>query len=202
MGLRPCSGTVRLGGAEARSRSPLQAVRRGLGYLSEDRAGTGVLTSFPVAEHVTLVSLRRYCRLGGLIDRGHELARARGWRDRFGIRATDLSAPLESLSGGNQQKVSLAKTLDPEPRVLIVDEPTRGVDVAAKQEIYRFLAELAAGGVAILLVSSEMEEIIGMSDRVLVMREHRIAGELQGDAVEEHRIMALATGVQEAEASA
>jgi ribose transport system ATP-binding protein len=161
-----------------------------------------VLTAFPVAENVTLVSLPRYARLGGLIDRGRELARARGWRERFGIKAPDLSAALESLSGGNQQKVSLAKTLDPEPRVLIVDEPTRGVDVAAKQEIYRFLAELAAGGTAILLISSEMEEIIGMSDRVLVMRERRLVGELEGEAVEEHRIMVLATGVQAAEASA
>ncbi len=202
MGLRPCSGTVRLGGGEASPRGPLQAVRRGLGYLSEDRAGTGVLTAFSVAENVTLVSLRRYARLGGWIDRGKELARAGGWRERFGIKAPNLSAALESLSGGNQQKVSLAKTLDPEPRVLIVDEPTRGVDVAAKQEIYRFLAELAAGGTAILLISSELEEIIGMSDRVLVMRERRLVGELQGEAVEEHRIMVLATGVQAAEASA
>ncbi|HYQ81619.1 MAG TPA: ATP-binding cassette domain-containing protein, partial [Anaeromyxobacteraceae bacterium] len=149
-----------------------------------------------------LVSLRGYCRLGGVIDRRKEMARARTWRERFGIKAPDLSAPLESLSGGNQQKVSLGKTLDPEPRVLIVDEPTRGVDVAAKQEIYRFLAELAAGGAAILLISSEMEEIIGMCDRVLVMREGRLAGELRGEAVAEHRIMVLATGLQAAEAGA
>jgi len=202
MGLRPWSGTVRLAAAEARPLSPLQAVRRGLGYLSEDRAGTGVLTAFPVVENVTLVSLRRYSRLAGLIDRRKERERARAWRERFGIKAPDLAAPLDSLSGGNQQKVSLAKTLDPEPRVLIVDEPTRGVDVAAKQEIYRFLAELAAGGSAILLVSSEMEEIIGMSDRVLVMREGRLVGELQGAAVDERRIMVLATGAQAPEASA
>ncbi len=202
MGLRPCSGMVLLGGEEARSHSALQAVRRGLGYLSEDRAGTGVLPGFPVAENLTLVSLRGYCRLMGVIDRGQEMARARTWRERFGIKAPDLSAPLESLSGGNQQKVSLGKTLDPEPRVLIVDEPTRGVDVAAKQEIYRFLAELAAGGAAILLISSEMEEIIGMCDRVLVMREGRLAGELRGEAVAEHRIMVLATGLQAAEAGA
>ena len=113
----------------------------------------------------------------------------------FGIKAGNLEAPLESLSGGNQQKVFLAKTLDPGPRVVIVDEPTRGVDVAAKQEIYRFLAELAAKGAAVVLISSELEEIIGMCDRVVVMREGRIAGELEGNHVEEREIMYMATGL-------
>src|SRR6266478_5665724 len=107
-----------------------------------------------------------------------------------------LEAPLESLSGGNQQKVFLAKTLDPGPRVVMVDEPTRGVDVAAKQEIYRFLAELAAKGAAVVLISSELEEIIGMCDRVVVMREGRIVGELEGNHVEEREIMYMATGLR------
>jgi ribose transport system ATP-binding protein len=202
MGLRPSTGTVLVDGEDARSRNALQAVRRGLGYLSEDRAGTGILPGFPIAENLTLVSLRDYCRLGAVVDRGKEMVKARTWRERFGIKAPDLSAPLESLSGGNQQKVSLAKTLDAAPRVVIVDEPTRGVDVAAKQEIYRFLADLAAKGAAIVLVSSELEEIIGMCDRVLVMREGRVAGELEGRAVDEHEIMYLATGLQAASASA
>jgi len=202
MGLRPASGTVHVGGVDARSRNAREAVRRGLGYLSEDRAGTGVLPGFPIAENVTLVSLRDYCRLGPVVDRRRESEKARTWRERFGIKAPDLDAPLESLSGGNQQKVSLAKTLDPAPRVVIVDEPTRGVDVAAKQEIYRFLADLAAHGAAIVLVSSELEEIIGMCDRVLVMREGRVAGELAGDAVGEREIMYLATGLQTAGATA
>jgi len=197
MGLRPSSGSVRVAGRDARARTALDAVRSGLGYLSEDRAGSGILPGFAIAENVTLVSLRDYSRLGWL-DREKELARAATWRDRFGIKAGDLSAPLESLSGGNQQKVSLAKTLDPAPRVVIVDEPTRGVDVAAKAEIYRFLGELAGRGAAVLLVSSELEEIIGMSDRVLVMREGRIAGELEGTAIQERDIMYLATGLQAA----
>jgi ribose transport system ATP-binding protein len=131
-----------------------------------------------------------------VVDRAKERGRALTWRERFGIKARDLTAPLESLSGGNQQKVSLAKTLDPGPRVVIVDEPTRGVDVAAKAEIYRFLAELAARGTALLLISSELEEIIGMCDRVVVMREGRVAGELEGPAVGEHPIMFLATGLK------
>ncbi|WP_248360569.1 sugar ABC transporter ATP-binding protein [Anaeromyxobacter oryzae] len=196
MGLRPSSGSVRVGGADARARRSEQAVRNGLGYLSEDRQGSGVLAGFGIAENVTLVSIRDYCSFPGVIDREKEHEQARTWRERFRIKAPDLDAPLESLSGGNQQKVSLAKALDPRPRVLIVDEPTRGVDVAAKQEIYRFLSELAAKGTAVLLISSELEEILGMCDRVIVMREGHIAGELEGAAVREHEIMYLATGIE------
>jgi len=195
MGLRPCTGSVRLGGADARARTAAQAVKHGLSYLSEDRQGSGVLPGFGIAENMTLVSLRSYCGLGGLVDRAREDASARTWRERFHVKAPELSAPLESLSGGNQQKVSLAKSLDPGPRLLIVDEPTRGVDVAAKQEIYRFLADLAAKGTSLLLISSELEEIIGMCDRVVVMREGRVAGELEGAAVGEQQIMYLATGI-------
>jgi ribose transport system ATP-binding protein len=196
MGLRPSSGSVRVGGVDAKARRAEQAVRSGLGYLSEDRQGSGVLAGFGIAENMTLVSIRDYCAFAGVVDRRKEDEKARTWRERFHIKAPDLGAQLESLSGGNQQKVSLAKTLDPGPRVLIVDEPTRGVDVAAKQEIYRFLSELAAKGTALLLVSSELEEVIGMCDRVIVMREGRVAGEVEGPAVGEHEIMYLATGIE------
>jgi len=196
MGLRPSSGVVRIGGEDAKARNADQAVRRGLGYLSEDRQGSGILTGFGIAENMTLVSLRDYMSFAFVVDHEKESAKARTWRQRFGIKAGDLDAPLESLSGGNQQKVSLAKTLDPGPRVVIVDEPTRGVDVAAKQEIYLFLSELAGKGTALILISSELEEIIGMCDRVLVMREGRIVGELEGEAVQEREIMYLATGLQ------
>jgi ribose transport system ATP-binding protein len=196
MGLRRSSGVVRVAGQDAKAKNAGQAVRGGLGYLSEDRQGSGILTGFGIAENMTLVSLRDYTSLPFVVDREKEAAKARTWRQRFGIKAGNLDAPLESLSGGNQQKVSLAKTLDPAPRVVIVDEPTRGVDVAAKQEIYLFLSELAAKGTALILISSELEEIIGMCDRVLVMREGRIVGELEGEAVEEREIMYLATGLQ------
>jgi ribose transport system ATP-binding protein len=196
MGLRPATGQVRVGGQEEPPRSASRAVARGLGYLSEDRQGSGVVTAMGIAENMTLVSLPRYCRLAGVVDRALEASRAREWRERFSIKARELGAPLESLSGGNQQKVSLAKTLDAGPKVVIVDEPTRGVDVAAKQEIYRFLAELAGRGAALLLISSELEEIIGMCDRVIVMREGRVAGELPASALGEHQIMFLATGLE------
>ena len=204
MGLRTSTGAVRLAGRDARARTASAAVRRGLGYLSEDRQGSGVVTAMGVAENMTLVSLPRYCTVPFVpfvIDREREREQAGTWRDRFGIKVRDLAAPLESLSGGNQQKVSLAKTLDPMPRVVIVDEPTRGVDVAAKQEIYRFLAELATQGTALLLISSELEEIIGMSDRVVVMREGRVAGELPASALGEHEIMYLATGLEKTSAT-
>ena len=197
MGLRPATGRVTVGGQDEPPRSASRAVQRGLGYLSEDRQGSGVITGMGIAENMTLVSLARYCRLGPVVDAEQEQVQARAWRERFSIKARDLSAPLESLSGGNQQKVSLAKTLDAGPQVVIVDEPTRGVDVAAKQEIYRFLAELAAKGAALLLISSELEEIIGMCDRVVVMREGRVAGELEASALGEHQIMFLATGLEE-----
>jgi ribose transport system ATP-binding protein len=201
MGLRPSSGAVRVSGRDARARNASAAVRRGLGYLSEDRQGTGVITAMGVAENMTLVSLPRYCTVPFVVNRALEREQAETWRDRFAIRVRDLDAPLESLSGGNQQKVSLAKTLDTCPQVVIVDEPTRGVDVAAKQEIYRFLAQLAVRGAAVLLISSELEEIIGMSDRVAVMRAGRIAGELPASALREHEIMYLATGLEKTSAT-
>jgi ribose transport system ATP-binding protein len=197
MGLRPATGRVRVGGQDELPRTAARAVQRGLGYLSEDRQGSGVITAMGITENMTLVSLPRYCRLGAVVDEEKEDLQAKAWRQRFSIKARDLGAPLESLSGGNQQKVSLAKTLDAGPQVVIVDEPTRGVDVAAKQEIYRFLAELAANGTAVLLISSELEEIIGMCDRVVVMREGRVAGELTAEALGEHQIMFLATGLEE-----
>ena len=197
MGLRPSTGEIMVNGARISPRSPRDAVAAGLGYLSEDRQGTGVLTAFALDENVTLTSLPSYARALGLLDRAAEDESAKRWVDRFKVKATSVRQRLENLSGGNQQKISLAKSLDPAPHVLIVDEPTRGVDVAAKQEIYRFLAEIAAEGRAIILISSELEEILGMCRRVIVIREGRIAGELSGEALGERAIMYLATGVHE-----
>lgn len=198
MGLRPRTGSVAVAGAELKPRSPRAAVAAGVGYLSEDRQGSGVLTAFGVAENATLVSLPSYA-VGplGLVDGAKERSSAQAWRERFGIKVRSLDQGLEQLSGGNQQKVSLAKTLDPAPRVLLADEPTRGVDVAAKQEIYRFIAELASRGLAVVLISSELEEILGLCDRVVVMREGAVAGELNGEGLSQSEIMFLATGVRE-----
>jgi ribose transport system ATP-binding protein len=188
------SGRVLVEGREAALRRAADAVAAGIAYLSEDRQGSGVLTSFAMNKNVTLVSLGDYAR--PFIDRKKELAKTRYYVDEFEIRAPSLDARLESLSGGNQQKVSLAKSIDTAPRILIVDEPTRGVDVKAKREIYAFIRRLADGGIAVMFISSELEEIIGMCDRVIVMREGRVQGELDGDGINEEEIMYYATGVK------
>ncbi|MBL8966426.1 MAG: sugar ABC transporter ATP-binding protein [Spirochaetaceae bacterium] len=202
MGLRPATGRVVVGGAELRLGRPREAIAAGVGYLSEDRQGSGVLVAFSVAENETLASLPAYARgLFGPIDRRREREAAEKWARLFSIKAASSEQRLEHLSGGNQQKVSLAKSLDPAPRVLIVDEPTRGVDVGAKREIYRLLRDLAAEGIAILLISSELEEVLGMCGRVVVMREGRSVGELAGAELTEEGIMFLATGIKEGESA-
>jgi len=190
------AGTIEIEGRPVRIHGPRDAVRAGIGYLSEDRQGSGILTQHSLVANVSLVSLRKYLR-GGFISARRERAAAAGYVQQFGIRAGGLDTRLEFLSGGNQQKVSLAKTLDPGPRVLIVDEPTRGVDIAAKRDIYRFVHQLAAGGVSIVFISSELEEVIGMCSRVLVMRGGRLVGELAGQHLTEEEIMFHATGVKE-----
>jgi ribose transport system ATP-binding protein len=195
MGLRRSSrGRILAGEKQLVIRNARDAVRAGLGYLSEDRQGSGVLTAFSVAKNVTLVSLARYLR--PLVDVRRERARAQGYVDRFSIRTPSVDTSVELLSGGNQQKVSLAKSIDAEPRILIVDEPTRGIDVAAKQDIYRLVKELAGRGVSCLFISSELEEIIGMCSRVLVMKEGRIVGQVEGAQLQEEEIMSYATGVR------
>jgi ribose transport system ATP-binding protein len=193
MGLRPAScGRVRLLGHELPLGSLRHAVHGGLGYLSEDRQRRGLIMEFDVPSNITLGNLRRYGRV--FVARKRERARARTYAERFAIRAASMTTRLRFLSGGNQQKVYLSKSLDTEPQVLILDEPTRGVDVAAKQQVYQFTRSLVDRGLSCVLISSELEELIGMCSRVYVMREGRIAGELTGDRVNEEDIMLLATG--------
>jgi ribose transport system ATP-binding protein len=202
MGIRKHStGEIRLNGAQLEIRSPEDAVAAGINYLSEDRQGSGVLTSFTVVDNITLISLREYCDYAiDLINGKRQRAAAQQHVERFNIKTQSLDTRLEFLSGGNQQKVSLAKSIDPRPTVLIADEPTRGVDVSAKQEIYRFIKSLADIGLSCIFISSEQEEIVGMCHRVLVMKEGRIMGTLTGDEISEAEIMFLATGVRETEA--
>lgn len=206
MGLRRAdAGEIFLNGTPLKVRSPGDAVEAGVGYLSEDRQGSGVLTGFSVTENVTLVSLGQYVRslfggLGrffGLLDKKREHRSASHYQDLFNIRAPSLDARLEFLSGGNQQKVSMAKSLDTHPRVLIADEPTRGIDISAKQEMYRFIADLAESGVSCIVISSEQEELLGLCHRVVVMRDGRIAGVLAGEELTEEEIMFHATGIRE-----
>ncbi len=195
MGIRKAAaGGISMNGKPVTLRKPADAVNAGIAYLSEDRQGTGVLTSFAVRKNVTLVSLRNYAK--PLIDAKKELEKTRYYVGQFEIKAPSPDARLETLSGGNQQKVSLAKSLDTAPRVIIVDEPTRGVDVKAKRDIYAYINRLASEGIAVMFISSELEEIIGMCGRVLVMKEGRIVGEVEGGRINEEEIMFYATGIK------
>jgi ribose transport system ATP-binding protein len=194
VGIRPITrGTVALGGAPVRFRFPAEAMKSGVAYVSEDRKGAGLVLVMDCLENASLPSLRTISR--PVVDRRAERAIFDKWKEKLDIRAGDPKAPVLFLSGGNQQKVAIAKWLETTPRVLILDEPTRGVDVGAKRELYSLIHRLATDGLACLVVSSELPELVGLCDRVYVMREGRTVGLVQGDGVTEERIMALAAGV-------
>jgi rhamnose transport system ATP-binding protein len=193
-GLRPADrGRIRLRGTPVAIASPGDAIAHGIGYVPEDRRRHGVVLDLPIAANVSLASLRTVTRRG-LIDRAREAASAAGFVDRLQIKAASVEAEARTLSGGNQQKVALARWLATEPSLLILDEPTQGVDVGAKAEIHRTMAALAARGMAILMISSELPEVLGMSDRVAVMRQGTIAGVLDRTAATQDRVLALALG--------
>lgn len=195
---RKQSGRILIHGREVTMRTIRDAVSQKIAYLSEDRQGAGILRNFDVTGNITLISLVKYCYAWArlLINNHQEQERARYYVDQFNIKTPTLKTRLEFLSGGNQQKVSLAKSLDPGPDIFIIDEPTRGIDVNAKKEIYHFIHELVKTGISCILISSEMEEIIGMCNRVAVMREGRITGILDGNRLTEEEIMYYAAGVK------
>lgn len=194
---RKTAGRIVIKGKEADIRTPGDAVKLGLSYLSEDRQGKGILTKFGVSSNISLVSLARYCGAGGIIRKREEREKAAEYVRSFSIKAASLSANLEFFSGGNQQKVSLAKCMDTDPEILIIDEPTRGIDVNAKREIYHFIHSLMERGLSCILISSELEEILGLSHRTVVMHEGRISGILEGEHMNEEEIMFHATGLKE-----
>ncbi|MDA3955688.1 sugar ABC transporter ATP-binding protein [Oceanispirochaeta sp.] len=202
MGLRKMSeGNIYLNGEKILIRHPEDAVKAGLGYLSEDRQGSGIITSFSVARNTTLVSLPRYSNnFLRWINKPQELKTSEKYKNLFNLKTASLHTALEFLSGGNQQKVSMSKSIDTEPMVLIVDEPTRGIDVSAKQEIYHFINNLVQEGISCIFISSEMEELIGMCHRVVVMKDGRVTGILTNEKITEESIMLYATGIIEGEA--
>jgi rhamnose transport system ATP-binding protein len=198
-GLRPAdAGEIRVCGARVRVESPSDAIRLGIGYVPEDRRRHGVVLEMSVAANASLANLGGVAR-HGLIDRAVEAAAAATFVDRLRIRTASVDAEVGALSGGNQQKVALARWLATKPSVLVLDEPTQGVDVGAKAEIHQLIAELARGGLAILLISSELPEVLGMSDRVAVMHGGTIAGVLDRAEATQDAILHLALG-QAAEA--
>ena len=200
LGLRPSTGTVKINGHPRAFRGAKDAMRAGVAYVSEDRKGRGLHVSLSSIANMTLPSLDRHARFGGAaIDESGERATTRRWIESFAIRCARPAAPISSLSGGNQQKFALARWLETQPRVLIIDEPTRGVDVGAKAEIYRIIADLAAKGLACVVISSELPELIGLAHRVVVMREGRLVGEVGRDGLAaadcEERIVRMASGL-------
>ena len=195
MGLRPkSSGEVYVNGKRTRIRSAADAIKYKIGYLSEDRKGKGLILNFGIPENISLISLSKYTNL--FINKKKERQRSESFIEQFNIKAASLSADLEYLSGGNQQKVYLSKWMDTDPFILILDEPTRGIDVNAKKETYYFINALVNQGVSCILISSELEEIIGLCSRVLVMREGEITGEMEGEHINEEEIMFCAAGVR------
>jgi ribose transport system ATP-binding protein len=190
---RPRAGRVLLDGAAIEIADPTAAIRQGLFLVPEDRRIAGLVVDFSVRENVTLPALDRYAT-HGLVSAAKERVGVRAVCNQFQVTAPSIEIKTANLSGGNQQKVVLAKWLALGPKVLIVDEPTRGIDVGAKAEIYALLRDLAHAGVAILMISSDMEEILNMSDRVAVMHEGAIAGTLARAECTEERIMTLAVG--------
>ncbi|MCB8879484.1 sugar ABC transporter ATP-binding protein [Acidisoma cellulosilytica] len=190
---RPLGGTITLNGQPARLRTTTDAVKAGIFLVPEDRKLNGVLLDLPISENISLPNLPAHARRG-LVSRLLEMRTAETQRTNLAIKTKTLSNPARSLSGGNQQKVVLAKWLAMKPRVLIFDEPTRGIDIGAKAEIYRLMRELADSGVAILMISSDMEEVIGASDRIAVMHEGAISGYLSPAEFSEENVLLLAVG--------
>ncbi len=188
----PDSGQILVNGEEVRTRSPQAAMERGIFYVPEERRSQGLILPFSIKNNITLSILDRLSRFG-FVSRA-ERQTAERFAKGLSIRGAKISDPVSRLSGGNQQKVVVAKSLAREPSILLLDEPTRGVDVGAKSEIYRLIDELAKEGKAILLISSELEEVLSMSDRVLVMREGRMTGEFDRDEASQEKVMTAATG--------
>lgn len=186
-------GDVSVAGRRCMPRSAREAIAAGLALVPEDRKHEGLILEMGVRQNLSLATLNRDQR-AGFLNTERELALCEEMIPAMRIKTPNAEQPVQFLSGGNQQKVVIGKWLACRPKVLLMDEPTRGVDIGAKQEIYRLMEELASKGVAILFVSSDLEEILGMSDRVLVMHEGRLAGELQRSALSEESVMKLATG--------
>jgi rhamnose transport system ATP-binding protein len=194
------AGRVTVRGAELRRTSPTAAMAAGIGFVPEDRRQQGLVMDMSVQQNMALASLGRL-RRGGLVRSAAERAFAADWAVRLNLKYGRLADPVSRLSGGNQQKVVLAKWLGRSPALLIVDEPTRGIDVATKAEVHRLLERLAGEGVAILMISSELPEVLAIGDRILVMREGRLTAELAHAEASEEKIMAAATGQLTGQAS-
>lgn len=194
---RPTSGNVTIDGLSVAIRSPAEAVENGIVYVPEDRGKQGAIGALPIFQNVTLPSLARTSR-NGFLKLAEEFKLAREYTERLDLRAASLDTDVGNLSGGNQQKVVISKWLATQPKVIILDEPTKGIDIGSKAAVHEFMAELTAQGLAVIMVSSEIPEIMGMSDRVIVMREGRIAAELDRKDITPETLVTHAAGITEA----
>lgn len=184
---------LRINGREMKIGNPSDAIKAGIGFITENRKTEGLILDFSIGDNISLPSINRFAS-HRVVDKKEEKEFVETISRRLGVKAESMAMPASSLSGGNQQKVVIAKWVGMHPTILIMDEPTRGIDVGAKRDIYDLMNELTEKGVSIIMVSSELPEVIGMSDRILVIHEGRIAGELaRGEATQE-KIVTLATG--------
>jgi rhamnose transport system ATP-binding protein len=190
---KPDAGHVEVAGKRLAPGRPLAAMRAGIGFVPEDRRQQGLVMDLSIARNATMTRTSALAR-GGIIRSGAEDGLAKEWAARLQLKFHRLADPVGFLSGGNQQKVVLAKWLATEPKLLILDEPTRGIDVGTKSEVHRLMSELAGRGLAVLMISSELPEVLGMADRVLVMYEGRLTAEISRDEADEERVIRAATG--------
>lgn len=196
------SGAIELDGTAVTISSPRAAMELGIAYSTEDRRQLGLILPLSITSNITLPSLPRFLSKAGLIRRQAERGTAEGFKERLRIRTPSVDAPTGSLSGGNQQKVVISKWLETNPQVLILDEPTRGIDVGAKVEVHQLIDELASRGMAIIMISSDMPEVLAMSDRVLVMREGRQMAIFDRREATQERVLAAAMGQSEEDLAA
>jgi rhamnose transport system ATP-binding protein len=178
---KPSRGAIKIDEKIAVIRSPAEAIEKGIVYVPEDRGKQGAVIGLPIFQNITLPSLDKTSK-NGFLRLVEEFKLAREYAQRLDLRAASLDQDVGNLSGGNQQKVVIAKWLATKPRVIILDEPTKGIDIGSKAAVHEFMSELASQGLAVIMVSSELPEIMGMSDRIIVMREGRIAAEFENNS--------------------
>ena len=195
-GLSNCSGTIKLNGKSINNRNPARAISNGFGFVTEDRHGTGLVLPMSVKNNISLAGHRKICNLR-FVNTKKDRSAANEYIEKLKIATPSMTQLVEYLSGGNQQKVVLAKWLFNGAKVLLLDEPTRGIDVGTKAEIYRLMKRLTEDGMSIIMVSSELPEIIGMSDRIIVMHKGRITGELMPGKTSEEEILSYAAGLKD-----
>jgi rhamnose transport system ATP-binding protein len=188
------SGSIEIEGKTELIHSPQEAQKLGIAYMTEDRRKLGLAMPMSITENITLASLKKYLGLLGIVESPREEQTAGEFKERLDIKTPSLTHEVGKLSGGNQQKVMFSKWLNTQPKIFILDEPTRGIDVGAKAEVHQMIRELAKQGIAILCISSDLPEVLALSDRILVMREGRQMGILEGASANQESVMALAMG--------